>query len=412
MFSAMHLITRMATAALTIGLLLAPTVTGAKGLFSPVAHVNDSAITNYELQQRILLLEALRTAGDLRKEAMKRLINERLQLQAATLAGIHPTRQEVADGVDEFAERVELSGKEFLNKIAQDGVDADSFRDFVRVGIAWRQFVRDNFAPKTNITDADIDRAIQMAGTTGSARVLISEIFLPTNTPKNEAITLELAPQIAKLRTVAEFADAATRFSAGPSRERGGRVEKWVPLSDLPANIRPMLLTMKPGQVTEPVEIPNALALFQLRALQETQAPRAKNLTLDYAAYYIDGGRSPAGLQRAAEVREQVDTCDGLYKVAKNQPPEVLERDALPLKDIPHDVALELAKLDEGEVSTALTRANGETLVFLMLCARIRDGGAEPSRDEVRLSLTNKRLSDLADTYLDELRANSNIRFP
>ncbi len=398
--------------AVTLGLFLLPLAAMSKGLFTPVAYVNDSAITNYELQQRMLLLDALRTTGDLKEEAMNRLINERLQLAASARAGISLTAEEIAAGVEEFAERVELTGEQFFAQLAAEGVAADSFRDFVKAGIAWRKLVRAKFAGKTVVSDVDIDRAIGMNGTTGSARVLISEIFLPTNTPENTAVSLELAPQIAQLRSVAEFSDAARRFSAGPSRTRGGVVPDWVPIGNLPANIRTALLTMTPGEVTEPIEIPNALALFQLRALQETSAPAGNNPAIDFAAYYISGGRSELALKRAAEVRAQVNTCDDLYGVAKGQPPESLDRDTLPLAEIPQDVALELAKLDAGEISTALTRANGETLVFLMLCSRSRDLDLEVSRDVVRLNLTNQILADLADRYLDELRANAAIRLP
>ena len=49
-------------------------------------------------------------------------------------------------------------------------------------------------------------------------------------------------------------------------------------------------------------------------------------------------------------------------------------RGSLPPADIPQDIAIELSKLDPGEVSTALTRSGGETLVFLMLCARNAPG--------------------------------------
>ncbi|MEE9389366.1 MAG: peptidylprolyl isomerase [Paracoccaceae bacterium] len=397
---------------LTMFLANLASVATAQNLFAPVAYVNDAAITNYELQQRILLLEILRTPGNIEKQAMERLIDERLQLQAAARARITLSGSDIDAGVEEFASRNNQTGPQFLAGIAQQGIAPENFRDFVLASLSWRQLIRARFNNKANISDAEIDRAIRLQGTQGSARVLISEIFLPTNTPENEKITLELAPQIARLTTIAEFSDAARRFSAGPSRDRGGVVPSWVPIDNLPPNVRSVLLTMKPGQVTDPIEITNALALFQLRAIQETTAPASTATQLDYAAYYISGGHSAAALAQATKLRAQVDTCDDLYGTAKNQPAEVLDRLKLPLADIPTDVALELAKLDAGEVSTALTRANGETLVFLMLCERDRAPNIEPSRDDVRRTLSNRRLSGLADAYLDELRANAHIRKP
>jgi peptidyl-prolyl cis-trans isomerase SurA len=72
-------------------------------------------------------------------------------------------------------------------------------------------------------------------------------------------------------------------------------------------------------------------------------------------------------------------------------------------------VALELAKLDPGEVSTALTRAEGQTLVFLMLCGRVGAGQEAVDRDEIRAQLVSARLAGYADGLLADLRASATI---
>ena len=391
-------------AVLAVALIALSGGASAQNLFAPAAVVNDTAITNYEVAQRVLLLDFLRTPGDPQALALERLIDERLQMQAARRVGITVSEDDIVAGIEEFAGRVEIGGDEFIANINRAGIATDSFHDFMRVGIAWRQLVRARFNRSATVTDAEVDRAIALNGTQGSARVLISEIFLPTNTPQNLAISLDLAPQIARLTTIAEFSDAARRFSAGPSRDRGGVVTDWVPLNNMPPQVRSVLLAMKPGQVTEPIEIPNALALFQLRALQETTAPTNRNPALDYAAYFIPGGQS------AAQIRARVDSCDDLYAVAQNQPTAALVRTEQALADIPADYALELAKLDPDEASTALMRPGSSTPVFLMLCARNRTTDAEISHEQVRLTLSNARLTGLAAAYLDDLRANAAIR--
>ena len=126
-------------------------------------------------------------------------------------------------------------------------------------------------------------------------------------------------------------------------------------------------------------------------------------------AYYIPGGRTEPALKEAARIAATVDTCDDLYGIAKGQPAEVLERGAKAPNDIPRDVALELAKLDRHEVSTNLTRANGQTLVFLMLCARTPVVAADAVRADVLSQLQNRRLQNYAESYLQELRADARI---
>ena len=398
-----------AVAAVTfIGLALS-SAAHSQNLFTAATLVNDSAITRYEVNQRKLLLEFFRTAGDLDEIAIERLTDERLQSQAAARADIVVSSEDLATGIEEFAGRANLGGDEFINTMAQAGIAPDGFREFVRVGIAWRNLVRARFSPAANISDADIDHEIARSGTRGSAEVLISELFLPTNTPDNQTRALELAPLIAELTTIAEFSDAARRFSAGPSRDRGGVVNQWVPLDNLPPPVRAVLLSMKPGEVTEPIEIPNALALFQLRALRDVATTGARNPTLDYAAYFIPGGQSATAA--AIRLRSNIDTCDDLYAVAGNEP-ERLIREEQRLSQIPTDYALELARLDANEASFTLTRASDNALVFLMLCNRNMTPDTEVTRDQIRLRLSNRRLTGLADAFLDELRANATIRTP
>jgi len=80
--------------------------------------------------------------------------------------------------------------------------------------------------------------------------------------------------------------------------------------------------------------------------------------------------------------------------------------------DIPEDVAIELAKLDAGETSYALTRADGETLVFLMMCGRTPVLGEGQDRDTIRTQLVSQRLGTYADALLADLRAAATITFP
>ncbi len=43
-----------------------------------------------------------------------------------------------------------------------------------------------------------------------------------------------------------------------------------MPLTNLPPLIAPFVLGLAPGEVSDPVQIPNGVALFQLRGVEET----------------------------------------------------------------------------------------------------------------------------------------------
>ena len=408
-----HILTRTLFAVFAAGAMWGAqaTTATAQGLFQPVVFVNDKAVTQFELDQRVLLLDTLNTAGDLEEIALDSLINERVQLDVTDQFGYELTDEDIANGVNEFASRTDTTGPELLDQLAGLGIDPQSFRDFVIASLSWRELVQDKFGSLSLVLENDIALAKAQIDPRKNAQVLLSEIFLPANTPEAAAQSAEFAARIREITSFDEFSEAASALSLGQSREVGGRVADWVPLSNLPPPIAAMLLSMKPGQVTEPIPLPDAIAMFQLRGLREGRTSAASSV-LDYATYYIAGGRSEAALQRAARLRVQVDSCDDLYGVAKGEPASVLERVTLPQSQVARDIALELAKLDANEISTNLTRANGQTLVFLMLCSRVPQVNAELSDDDIKQALVNKRLASHASTYLAQLRADAIIRYP
>ena len=82
--------------ALVVALALGAPV-AAQDLFSPVIVVNDRAITGYELDQRIRLLEAFGTSGDLPDTARTQLVEERLKQQELDRVGAVLTEEGLAE---------------------------------------------------------------------------------------------------------------------------------------------------------------------------------------------------------------------------------------------------------------------------------------------------------------------------
>lgn len=392
-------------AVLGLGLMTAAPVS-AQNLFAPVAKVNESVVTEFEVQQRQRFLEVLNAPGATREGALTSLIDERLRNEAVAEAGIELTPQGIEDSLAEFASRADLSTEEFTQALGQSGVSRETFRDFVVNSVGWRELVRARYASRVQITDAEINRAL--GETQGSGvRVLVSEIIIPAP-PQQAARVNALAEQISQSKSTAEFSNYASRYSATASRGRGGRLP-WQNLTDLPPSLQPLILNLAPGEVTDPLPIPNAVALFQLRDIEETSVSAPTYSEIEYAAYYIPGGRTEPALAQAAQIRGRIDTCDDLYGIAKGQPAEVLERVKKAPSDIPQDVAIELSKLDTGEVSTTLTRANGQTLMLLMMCGRTAAANASASREDVTNALRQERLTGYAEQLLEQLRADARI---
>ncbi|SIN98118.1 peptidylprolyl isomerase [Vannielia litorea] len=446
-----HLFAGLALATLTALAAPATAQVASTDLFKPVVVVNGKAVTNFEVQQRIIMLKLFRTPGDLEKEALDGLVDDRLRFIAADQLGLEVTEEQIQEGEAEFASRANLTREEFLQALAGAGVARESFRDFVAAGLLWRQVVGQRFAElaRAQVTENDIQHAISATSRRGGGVLVdFAEIIIPANTPAAAAQAERLAAELGgTTMSEAAFSSAARRYSASPSRARGGRVPEPVPIGNLPGQIAQAFLTLPPGGVTEPFPIPNAIAIFQLRRLIDSEDPGEETVALEYARFLIPGGRSEEALTRAAKIKARVDACDDLYGIAKGLPPEMLTRETRAAADVPRDIALELAKLDAGESSTALT--SGNALVFLMLCGRTTavladdspagtgaaaaaapgtEGEAPPAAEEqedptvagvpeverraVRERLINQIVAGYADGYLAELKADAIITYP
>ncbi len=400
--------TRMMRAALpaVLATTLAAAPLAAQSLFSPAIRVNEDIITRYEIAQRQLFFETLRIPGSSAEDVRQSLIDDKLRLQALREAGIDYPPEGVQQGIDEFASRGRLSTEEFLQALAEVGVDAETIRDFVAMQLAWRDYISTRYLAQARPNPDEIDRAMGLGGG-GGLQVLLSELIIPV-TPQTLEQVDAISRELSQLESFGAFEAAAAQYSAAETASQGGRLP-WIPLADLPPALQPEILSLKPGEVSDPITLPNAIALFQMRDVRETATGTPSYAKIDYAAYYMPGGRTPQTLEAAAELRNRVDVCDDLYGVAKGQPEQVLDRVNAAPGEIPRDIALELAKLDKNEVSTALTRNNGQTLVFLMLCNRTRDLGADASREDVANALTQQRLAAFADSLIAQLRADAVI---
>jgi len=376
----------------------------------PVVTVNGVGITAFELDQRARLLAALGDRGDVAKAALDALIDDSLREFAARQMGITVSQDELDKGLAEFTARANLTPQQFMDELARQGVYPETFRQFVRTGLAWRKLVVTKFRARAFVSDAELDTAIELGTTSVGASVLISELILPFQ-PGTEGQALELLNRLrGTIRNAEDFANAALTYSSAASRANGGRLD-WMPIGNLPPEVGKMVLTMRIGQISTPVRLGNnAYAIFMLRGLRDNREVAAKTIAYDYATLLLPGGRSPATQKIAAAIEGRVDSCNDLLAEAGAYPPEAWKRQVVPVGKVPRDIATELSHLDRNEVSTRLTRRDksGEKLVFLMLCGRTNQI-SEGNREQVRQTLLAQRLEAFGNGYLQELRADAII---
>lgn len=266
-------------AAMAVALTMAAPVS-AQTIFRPIAVVNDSAITGYDLAQRAQILVALGfTAADsdaLRAAALDQLVEDRLKVQAGKEIGITASPELIEAAITEFARRSDLSAGEFKALLSAQGVSGMALDDLAAAEVVWSQVVRARFANRVVPGEAEIDAEVgALQG--GGFEYKVKEIGLPlTADGRTEAETRALAEQLfISLNAGADFDSAVAQYSRAPSSARGGDVG-WISTQRMPPEVLQQMTTLDVGQVSRPIAVPGGLSLLKLIEKRGSNAARAQ----------------------------------------------------------------------------------------------------------------------------------------
>ncbi len=141
------------------------------------ATVNDQPITNYDVQQRVKMLNLFRQkSGD--KLALDQLIDEAIAEQVAKRAKIGPTDAQVNERVAGIAKQVKLPMPQFEKALNQQGVQVDTLRKFFRGQMTWAAVIRAKAASlKPDVSESDIQAEMAKQGVS-SETAMIKEFKL------------------------------------------------------------------------------------------------------------------------------------------------------------------------------------------------------------------------------------------
>ena len=373
----------------------------AEGIFDTIISVDRAAITNYELEQRVLFFSFLNEPGDTLISSRQSLIDDRLKMAAGTKDGFALTPTELENAMLDFAKNSNQSLSELLNLLNEGGVDAETFRDYVEVGVVWREVVRKRFGSQSQPTESEIDRALAAERAEGDISVLLTEIVLPAG-PSQLEESRKIARELAKITSIGSFSEKAKKLSVSSSRDNGGKIP-WRNLKDLPNGLRQIIASLRPGQVAKPLEVQNAIVLFQLRDVEELGLKAPEIISMKFAK--ITGINSVLDL-----VTKTVNSCNDLYGLVKLDKDVVLEMLTQHPDEIEQATALRLNRLDRHEMSI-FSDSPDSIGNMIMLCERNYTTSADISRSEVAKNIRAARLTNLAEGYLAELRTNATVIF-
>ena len=128
--------------------------------FKVAVEVNDQIITNYEISQRIKMLETFGAKSVSKKEVINSLINERLYTYSAIELEALPNNSEIDKGLDDFVKRGNLNKKDLLAYLESRNVSQETLIAYITSGLTQRKVIQKKFVNNIIISQGDVASAI------------------------------------------------------------------------------------------------------------------------------------------------------------------------------------------------------------------------------------------------------------
>ncbi|WAC48680.1 peptidylprolyl isomerase [Asticcacaulis sp. SL142] len=395
-----------------------------------IAVVNDELISSYDLRQRMLLL--IVTSGvqvteqnyeAFQQQALRSLIDERLELQEAKRWDLKVEDAEITDEITRMAAQSNLSYDQLVAELQRAGVDPETLRNQIRAETGWQRLVGGRFNSKARVGKDQVDSYMARVGkdqvdsymakiTADSQKpqYLVAEIFLDPNlaggVAEAQAGAQQLFQQIAS--GAAPFQSVARQFSNAPSAANGGDAG-WLISGTIDPKIETVLQTMSGGQMTQPITTDEGVYIYYLR--EKTDGNSDSVMALKQAAISL-GADAPASRVEAAQkalesFRNSQKGCGALTDTTIDGNVVVTDLGETPLSELRDDYAAALKPLNVGQMTAPMR--NDVNMNVLVVCDKRLAGENAPTREQIEDRLVNQRLSMLGRRYLRDVRNQATI---
>ena len=382
------------------------------------AIVNDEVISLRDLRQRIRLVlfsSGIDDTADARQrvagQVLRRLIDERLQLQEANKRNITVSEDDIGRGVSNIEKRNGMQPGSLPSIFRRNGVSYDSLRAQMRSEIAWSKLVGRRLAPRIDIGAEEVDEIFaRLKAAEGERTYRLGEIFLSVNGPDEEPSIRETAERLVEqIRGGARFSALARQFSQSATAAVGGDLG-WTPRSQLDPEIAAAADRLSPGEVAGPIRTVSGFRIVTLAGKRRIATPDPDLAELDLKQIFlpVPDGEDPAGMRtRADALRSEanaIEGCEDLSAAARRLGAEA-PRDLgkVRLTDLSAEVRRSVAGVAVGKAGQPVLTPGG--IVLMVVCGRTLPKANLPSRETVTEQLRLQRLDLSVQRYLRDLRS-------
>ncbi len=388
------------------------------------AIINGEIITGTDVDQRLALI-VLANGGKvpaeelarLRLQVVRNLIDETLQIQEAKAQKIELPNEDVEQSYVRVARNFKRTPKQMDAYLLSVGSSANSLKRQIRGETAWSRLLRRKIEPSVNVSDEEVNAIIaKLLASKGKKEFRVSEIYISATPETSQAVIANEQKILEQIRAGGSFAAYARQFSESSTAAVGGDLG-WVRAEQLPDSLSQTLQTLQVGQIAGPLAIPGGYDILYLADSRSilTADPRDATMSLRQISMPFTAGTKPEDAKAKADqfgaATQAMRGCGQVKDVAAKFGAEVVDSDAVKVRDLPPQLQDLLLKLQVGQ-STPPFGSVSEGVRVLVMCGREDPQAATvPKPDDVKGPITDQRVNIRAQRYLRDLRRDAIIEY-
>ncbi len=239
-----------------------------------VAVVNNDAVSASDLAARAKLIMGSSGLPDtpeirekLKPQIINTLIEERLMAQEAQRLKITVSKEDIDKGFQAIASQNNMTAEQFMAVLTRQGIPLKTLQSQIASQLAWTGVIQTKIRPDIEITDNQVDIFFErLKADQGKAQYLVSEIFLPVDSPSDDSNIKQLADKLTAqlVEGRVPFPRLASQFSQAAGAGKGGDLG-WVQEGQMPQEIDSMLSQMQEGELSKPIRTLTGYHIVYLR---------------------------------------------------------------------------------------------------------------------------------------------------
>jgi peptidyl-prolyl cis-trans isomerase SurA len=388
------------------------------------AIVNGDVITQTDIDQRLALLVIANGSQQipaqeierLRQQVLRNLIDESLEIQAATTEKIDIKQSDIDKTVTRVAQNVKQSPDQLASYLEANHSSIKSLRRQIQAEIAWQRLQRAKIESGVSVGDDEVKAVLdRMTASKGSEEYRVGEIFLSSNPSNQTEVAANAGKIIEQLKGGASFAGYARQYSEASTAAVGGDLG-WVRPEQLPAPLAAVLRQMGPGTISNPIQVAGGYSILAVQDTRKilTADPRDAVLSLKQVSITFPKGTArpqaePVVAQFAAAARN-VGGCGGAEKIATDFHGEIVTSDQVKMRDLPPALQQMMLPMQVGQATQPFGSIE-EGVRVLVICGRDEVDPTEPTFDEVYNQINEERVNLRSRRYLRDLRRDAVIEY-